>query len=127
MKFRQGFVTNSSSSSYIVAIKKNVDKMRLIYCILSNKSLNYVLENLYDDLPENVKDVMYNGRIKEAKELLAEYLINRFLKKSSDMELGDWKIYRDKCSNETDDVLEYFLYENTETYNLDDFKIEYFY
>ena len=49
MKIRRGFVTNSSSSSFIIAKKGNVDKMRLGYELLNQKNLNNLVNDFMKD------------------------------------------------------------------------------
>jgi hypothetical protein len=70
MKYRTDFVTNSSSSSFVIAIHKNLTTEILAKLIYDDKYMNCTLE-----YAEKVADEIFNHLNYE------------------DMDLGDWKVF----------------------------------
>jgi hypothetical protein len=70
MKIRTGFVSNSSSSSYVIAISNDIDSL-----IEDNKDkiIENVLECMCDDIEEDFDD------ISELSEETKNNLVNRFI------------------------------------------------
>ena len=105
-KVRQSFVTNSSSSSFIIARKNDVtesDVANLIIDKLSDyikkelKSLDfYDLKYLDDELKVLILQKDYDKAVK----LIANELCDRLLDAYSEMELGDWKVHVEEFGNE---------------------------
>ena len=106
MKIRLSHVTNSSSSSFIIARKSNIkesDVVNLIIDKLSDeikkelKSLDfYDLEYLNDELKVLILQKDYDKAVK----LIANELCDRLLDAYSEMELGDWKVHAEEFGNE---------------------------
>lgn len=130
MKIRCGFVTNSSSSSFIIARKENLDRNILFQFVLNSDSLNTIIENFeyYEKNPEI--EEAYEKKDSKLKEMIAESITNRLLHYhvsilSVDMNLEDWNLVSGECSNETDDFFHFFIYD-VEEINLDGFRLHIF-
>ena len=121
MKIRYGFVTNSSSSSFILARKATVDVNKLASFIYKHGSLGTMIQNFeYLSWPDEITDAYENNNPK-LEEMIAKYIAEELTNYSVDMELGDWMVSAGKASNETENVIDYFLY-NFEGFDSDDFK-----
>lgn len=131
MKIRRGFVTNSSSSSFIIARKGNVDKMRLGYELLNQTALNDIVNDFmkdtdsieYFELSQKVKNLIKNKDFDGVKKQLVKEFVDELVQRSSDMKLDDWDISIGEASNETDNLLDFFIYELC-SIDLEDFKIK---
>lgn len=131
MKIRRGFVTNSSSSSFIIARKGNVDKMRLGYELLNQTALNNIVNDFmkdtdsieYFELSQKVKNLIKNKDFDGVKKQLVKEFVDELVQRSSDMKLDDWDISIGDASNETDNLLDFFIYELC-SIDLEDFKIK---
>jgi len=110
LKIRQGFVTNSSSSSYIIAMKDNIslgqvkEYVNLMYESAKN-DLDYYIENLDED---------------EIKDVISDVATGLFNEAISGMKLDSWRVSAGQCSNEDDfdGALLYYAHDM----NTDDFK-----
>jgi hypothetical protein len=92
MKIRIGFVSNSSSSSYLIAVKKDISLEQ------KNKIVeNYILP-LYEKLIKEEKEVTVS------KEDLIEFFFQR-----GDVSLDNWELSFGVSSNDND-FISYFLY-----------------
>ena len=121
MKIRYGFVTNSSSSSFILARKATVDVNKLASFIYKHGSLGTMIQNFeYLSWPDEITDAYENNNPK-LEEMIAKYIAEELTNYSVDMELGDWMVSAGEASNETENVIDYFLY-NFEGFDSDDFK-----
>ena len=130
MKIRRGFVTNSSSSSFIIARKGNVDKMRLGYELLNQTALNDIVNDFmkdtdsieYFELSQKVKNLIKNKDFDGVKNQLVNEFVVELVQRSPDMKFDDWDISIGEASNETDNLLDFFIYELC-SIDLEDFKI----
>ena len=124
-KLRQGFVTNSSSSSFIIARNNKCT---------SEEVINLIIEKLSDDIKRELEDkwqVKYlSSDIKiavlqkdydKAVRLIAQELYHRFTSYNQ-MKLGDWEVYAESFSNE-DDFYGYLIYEYGYKLVSDNFKL----
>ncbi len=114
MKVRNSFVTNSSSSSFVVAVKKGTKKEDMIKDLLGMYSKNKnVFDSYIDEYIEELKDtpVKYLSTdeldIVEKSKSNSETLINslllnivNWLVDCTNSELDSWEIGVAECSNE---------------------------
>lgn len=129
-KIRCGFVTNSSSSSFVIARKgdiKESDVVNLIIDKLSNeikKELNGIEyhEYIFDDLDDELKDLIIQKDYNKAIKLIANELCDRLLDTYSEMDLGDWKVHSEKFGNE-DDLYNCLIYDYGYKLVSDNFKV----
>ena len=74
----------------------------------------------YLSWPDEITDAYENNNPK-LEEMIAKYIAEELTNYSVDMELGDWMVSAGEASNETENVIDYFLY-NFEGFDSDDFK-----
>lgn len=99
MKIRTDYVTNSSSSSFIIAVHKDctIDEVKAMLHHHESK-----IKNLMDDL--DISPIEYDSAIQEiAEDLLSTYW--------GDMALGDWTVTSKYGSNEDGELLGCALYD----------------
>lgn len=123
MKVRLGFVTNSSSSSFIVARKDYVNENRLSAIISSNRQLNSILnDRRYYELPPEIEKAENDGDRKLAIDLLTKYITNELLDMGTDLVLDDWRVTAGEATNDSSSVIDGFIY-GSPSITLDDFKM----
>jgi len=136
MKIRNGFVSNSSSSSFVVLIK-NGEKMTKemlndLFDIKENSILfgfsnilsNWILNNVKE---LSIKDIFDNYSWSEDKNLSEEDMINGLIGSSCDISREDlekisnkeYRYYEGSASDDTGDGLETFLCETGINVNTD--------
>lgn len=123
-KVRVGFVTNSSSSSFIIARKNDIkesDVVNLIIEKLSDDIKRDLMDNYYDDEYE-IKDLIKKKDYDEAVKLVANELCDRLLDSYSEMDLGDWKVHAAEFGSE-DDFYSYLIYDYGYKLVSDNFKV----
>lgn len=127
-KIRLGYVTNSSSSSFIIAKKNNVKESDVTNLIIEKLS-DYIereLKNIDDYdfkyLDDELKVLIIQKDYDKAVKLVANELCDRLLDAYSEMELGDWEVHSDEFSNE-DNFYSRLIYDYGYMLVSDDFKI----
>ena len=130
MKIRNGFVSNSSSSSFIIAKKEGVTEED-IGDILSTKYRDDIIDFCENDLqycydkPEDEDvvlkgDVLYDRICKMVAADLNKMLENKYCS----MKLGDWILSSSDFGNEDSDILGNLIYTYISGIDLPDFKIK---
>lgn len=127
-KIRLGYVTNSSSSSFIIARKNNVKESDVTNLIIEKLS-DYIereLKNIDDYdfkyLDDELKVLIIQKDYDKAVKLVANKLCDRLLDAYSEMELGDWEVHSDEFSNE-DNFYSRLIYDYGYMLVSDDFKV----
>lgn len=105
-KMRSGFVTNSSSSSFVIARKSDIRELDVVNLIIDKLS-DYIKKELksldfYDlrYLDDELKVLIIQKDYDKAIKLIANELCDRLLDSYSEMELGDWKVHTKEFGNE---------------------------
>ena len=93
MKIRRDFVTNSSSSSYIIALHKDFGKEELDELIKSNQSIIKKYAGYYDLTEQEAIDVIKDN-----------------FGCMPDLTIDDWNFYIGNAGNEYGDFYRLFLY-----------------
>ena len=105
-KIRCGFVTNSSSSSFVIARKSDIKESDVVNLIIDKLS-DYIKKELksldfYDlrYLDDELKVLIIQKNYDKAVELVADKLCDRLLDSYSEMDLSDWKVHAEEFGNE---------------------------
>lgn len=109
MKVRLDFVTNSSSSSYVIARRKDLTKEEVLE-ILSEKNLEEYMDHVrsgYVDMDDSKDYVLMPDD--ELKKEIAEAIASEVMH-CGDIDLGEWVVSGGECSNDSGSVFLEFLY-----------------
>lgn len=120
MKIRLDYVTNSSSSSFIIAKHKDctLDEIKEI---LSEKQIKAYIKSLvkYYENNADIPDTDYlKSIINKDYDVATEFALNDVAKqlfnktKYYPLILGDWKVITEEFSNENGTLFEEFIYEH---------------
>lgn len=127
-KIRQSFVTNSSSSSFIIARKNDVTESDVANLII-NKLSDYIKKELksldfYDlrYLDDELKVLIIQKNYDKAVKLIADKLCDRLLDAYSEMDIGDWKVHAEEFGNK-DGFYDNLIYSYGNILVSDNFKI----
>ncbi len=115
MKIRIGFVSNSSSSSFVLAIKKDA-KFQDVYAVVK-KNREYI-KDLFEhcepkdfyEIEEEAIDpdnITLEQGLDIAEKIIAKDLFNSV---KGGMELGDWLVWAGEASNEESDLVSNLIY-----------------
>ena len=129
-KIRCGFVTNSSSSSFVIARKNDIKESDLVNLIIEKLSDNIKIElkGIEDDsyifnyLDDELKVLIIQKDYDKAVKLIANELCDRLLDTYSEMELGDWKVHSEEFGNE-DGFYDCLIYDYGHKLVSDNFKV----
>ncbi len=118
MKIRNSFVTNSSSSSFVVAIKKGIKKENLVEDLLDIYSKNKCLfDSAIDEYVRELNDTPVKYLSTDELEIIEKaksdnvtfinsflYMIVDWLIDETNSELDSWRIGVAECSNEDEGI-----------------------
>lgn len=107
-KVRMGFVTNSSSSSFVIARKNDIKESDVVNLIIEKLSDDIKIElngieyhrYIFDYLDDELKVLIIQKDYDKAIKLIANELCDILLDAYSEMELGDWKVHSEEFGNE---------------------------
>ena len=125
VKIRLGHVTNSSSSSFIIARKSKCTREEVINLIIE-KLYGDIIEGFQDKwmfkyLDDDIKVAVIQKDYDKAVKLVSEDLYD-MLTSYSEMELGDWKVHETEFSNENG-FYDYLIYAHGYKLVSDNFKV----
>lgn len=114
-KIRKGFVTNSSSSSFVIARKSDIKESEIVSLIVEKLSDNIKedLKNIDDYdlryLDDEIKILIIQKDYDKAIKLIADKLCDMLFDTYSEMELNDWKVHAEEFGDENG-FYEYLIY-----------------
>lgn len=125
IKVRLSHVTNSSSSSFVIARKDGCTEKDIKNLVIEKlgEDIKRALQDewYFEDLSDEIKAAYYNKDYDTAIDLVADE-ISDILFSSYDLELDNWNVRSEKFSNE-DDFYSAIIYNNGYKLISDNFKL----
>lgn len=112
MKIRRGFVTNSSSSSYIIAKKKDAtlaDIKNSLLKVKDNAKSFLIEKHTWFDFEPDVEELMEKEDYDKATDVFLEYLADYLYSGFDSGTLGDWTVGSDEFWSDNGDPYENFI------------------
>lgn len=130
MRYRTSFVTNSSSSSFVIARKNDIKESDVVNLIIEKLSDDIKIElngieyhrYIFDYLDDELKVLIIQKDYDKAIKLIANELCNILLDAYSEMDLGDWKVHSEEFGNE-DGFYDCLIYDYGHKLISDNFKV----